>query len=261
MILAHERIGSGEPLLLVHGLGSAATIWKPLLPLISDTYEVITVDLPGHGHTRWIPGTPMDPASLARHVAETLDAIGVERVHAVGNSLGGWTVLELAAAAPTRIRSVVGLAPAGMRDQPLTSRDRNLTANRRLARLLRPTFPILLRSERLRSIGFAQNSPIWRTWSYEACRDAAWAMASAQGYDDALTGTFGRVAECAKRIPGDIPLRVIFGDTDNVLPASTSQSRAYLPAHGTWEIWERCGHAIQLDYPDRVATAIRAVCR
>lgn len=256
MILHHEREGEGEPVLLVHGLGSAATIWKPLVSLLRNHCEVITVDLPGHGKTPWVPGTPVDPHALGMHVRDTLDAIGIESVHVVGNSLGGWTVLELAATHPERVRSIIALAPAGMRDIPLFSRDRNLIANRRLARALRPVFPVLLRNERLRAIGFAQNSPIWRSWSYESCRDAAMAMASARGYDDALAGTFGRVADCTLRVPATIPLRVIFGDTDNVLPAHTSQSRAYLPKHATWEVWERCGHAIQLDYPERVADAI-----
>jgi pimeloyl-ACP methyl ester carboxylesterase len=51
MKLAIERFGSGEPLVLIHGMGSAATAWKPIIPKLSDKFEVRPVDLPGHGQT------------------------------------------------------------------------------------------------------------------------------------------------------------------------------------------------------------------
>lgn len=261
MLLAHERIGTGTPLVLIHGLGSASTIWRPLIARLTTGFDVLTIDLPGHGRTPWMPGIDVDPAALAQHVLETMAAAGIPRAHLVGNSLGGWTALEMAAVAPDRVASVLALAPAGMRDAPLTQIDPHLIRNRRLARALRPFFPLMLRSRTLRGIGFAHNSPLWRTWDHQTCRDAAEAMANCPAYSPTLHATFGRVADCALRIPAAIPVRVIFGDTDNVLPASTSQSRAYLPAHATWEVWDRCGHAIQLDYPDRVAMAVREQTR
>lgn len=261
MFLHHERVGSGTPIVLVHGLGSAGTIWKPLVGLLRDEFDVITVDLPGHGKSPWDPSLPMDPHSLADHVHETITTMGLKKAHFVGNSLGGWTVLELAAARPQSALSVIALAPAGMRAEPLTAIDPRLMRNRRLARAMRPVFPIMLRSRALRAVGFAHNSPIWQTWEYESCRDAAMAMADSPGYEAALKATFGRVADSSLEIPNSIPVRVIFGDTDNILPPNTSQSRAYLPEHGTWEVWPQCGHAIQLDYPELVAKAIREVAR
>lgn len=263
MILAHERLGrrGGTPLLLVHGLGSASTIWRPLIARLQDEHDIITVDLPGHGRTPWAEQTPVSPPALADHVLNTIDGLGVEQVHLVGNSLGGWTSLELAAAHPERVASVIALAPAGMRNAPLDRVDPRIMRNRRLATAMRLFFPIMLRSASLRRIGFAHNSPIWRTWDYQTCRDAAMAMAKSPGYSQTLRATFGRVADCTRDIPDSIPVQVIFGDTDNVLPASTSQSREYLPSHATWEIWQDCGHAIQLDYPDRVADLIKASTR
>lgn len=257
-MLAHHRISAGgsTPVVLIHGLGSAGTIWKPLISELPDV-DLITIDLPGHGESAFDPRLAMDPSSLAEYVLDTLDSLNVERFHLVGNSLGGWTALELTAAHPERVVSVLALAPAGMREHPLLTRDPRLMRNRRMARALRPFYPILLRNRALRAIGFAHNSPVWQQWSYETCRDAAHAMADSPGYDAALDGTFGKVAACTLKIPATIPVRIIFGDTDNVLPASTSQHRAYLPRHATWEVWSTCGHAIQLDYPARVAEAVR----
>jgi len=118
---------------------------------------------------------------------------------------------------------------------------------------------VFLANDRLRAFGFARNSPVWETWSLETCRDAAQAMASSRGYDTALTGTLGRVASCTATIPSTIPVTVVFGDTDTILPPTTSQSRRYMPAHGRWLEWERCGHAPQLDVPDRVVELVRDV--
>lgn len=256
MILNFSRTGRGIPLVLIHGLGSANTIWKPLIPFLVNDFDIIAVDLPGHGITPFPRDTKMTPRNLAEHVRETLDSVGVSQAHLVGNSLGGWTAMEFAAAFPDRTLSVTGLAPAGMRERALTRSDWRLKANRRLARAVRPFIPLMVSLEPLRAVGFARNSPIWRSWSKEVCQDAARAMAFAPGYDAALSGTFHHVADCTLQIPERIPVTIVFGDTDNTLPAHTSQTRRYLPEHGTWITWEQCGHAIQLDYPERVADLI-----
>lgn len=260
MILTHERAGRGESVVLVHGLGSARTTWKPVTPALAASFDVIAVDLPGHGRTPWVKGTAMDPRSLAASVVDTLDHLGVhQKVHLVGNSLGGWTCLELAAAHPERVASIVALAPAGMRDTPLAKIGLDFKINRYLSVAARPLLPILLGNDRLRAIGFAQNSPVWKQWSIETCRDAADAMALSCGYHAALDGILGRLADCTKTIPASIPLTIVFGDTDVILPKATSQSRRHLPAHARWLDWERCGHAVQLDYPERVVDLVREV--
>lgn len=256
-MLAHDRRGTGDPVVLIHGLGSARTVWALVTPGLAASFEVIAVDLPGHGGTPWIDGTAMDPRSLADSVRATLDAIGIRRAHLVGNSLGGWVALELAAGSPDRVASVTALAPGGMRDTPLKKISLAFRLNRYLAVGLRPLVPIVLKSDRLRGLAFARNSPVWKSWSLETCRAAAEAMAISKGYDAALAGLLHRVAECTLKIPATIPLAIVFGDTDTVLPPSTSQSRRYLPPHGRWLEWERCGHGIQLDYPDRVVALVK----
>jgi len=259
--LEYERQGSGPTLVLIHGLGSARTVWKLVTAKLARSFDVIAVDLPGHGQTPWVVGTAMDAPSLAEHVHETLAALGITRAHLLGNSMGGWTALELAAAHPDRIASVVALAPGGMRDEPSKKIHPAFRINRYLAVATRPLLPVMLRVSWLRGLGFARNSPIWKTWTIETCRDAANAMARSPGYEAMLVATIGRVAERAAAIPPTIPVTVVFGDTDNVLPPSTSQSRRYMPSHAEWLTWESCGHGIQLDHPDRVVELVERVAR
>jgi len=113
MDLDQHRGGSGEPLVLVHGLGHTWRGWKPMLPLLEEHFDVLAVDLPGFGYSPPLPpGTESTPETLADAVENAMDAAGFERAHIAGNSLGGWIALELARRG--RAVTVVALSPAGM---------------------------------------------------------------------------------------------------------------------------------------------------
>ncbi|GAA1087139.1 alpha/beta fold hydrolase [Pseudonocardia alni] len=109
---AHHVGGSGEPLLLLHGMTSSWRAWKPLLPMLEEHHEVWAVTMPGHLDGPSMPEGEFSMDLMVDALVEELDALGVpERPHVVGNSLGGWAALELARRG--RARSVVGLSPAG----------------------------------------------------------------------------------------------------------------------------------------------------
>jgi pimeloyl-ACP methyl ester carboxylesterase len=106
------RAGSGEPLVLLHGLTGTWHHWRPLLGELAARYEVIAPTLAGHdGGPPFPSNLPMTFAASADSVEGHLDELGVDTAHFVGNSLGGWLALELAKRG--RARSVVALAPAG----------------------------------------------------------------------------------------------------------------------------------------------------
>src|SRR5947208_15643419 len=112
MQLSHHRMGSGDPLVLIHGIGSRWQVWEPVIPRLSQEREVIALDLPGFGASPMPPaGTPAGIESLTRLVAEFLESIGLDKPDVAGNSLGGWISLELAKLG--LVRSATGLSPAG----------------------------------------------------------------------------------------------------------------------------------------------------
>ena len=104
--IAWERRGSGEPLLLIHGLGYARWGWEPVVPGLAERFEVILFDNRGIGESDAPPG-PYTAAELADDAARVLDEAGVERAHVVGTSLGGMVAQELALAHPERIVRLV----------------------------------------------------------------------------------------------------------------------------------------------------------
>src|ERR1700677_2587896 len=131
-MLVFDQEGSGAPLMLLHGTNSSRSIWKPLLPYLSDKREVFSVDLPAHGQS---PPSSFTPPDWAKEVAMLLDQLGLERVAVVGHSSGGWTALELAKLG--RTSGVLALTPAGLWRQysPLIT-DAILVVNWRLGQIL-----------------------------------------------------------------------------------------------------------------------------
>jgi len=107
-----HRGGSGQPLLLLHGIGAIWRAWSPVLPYLEPHHEVIVPTL--HGHAG---GPDLDPEvapsvqALADGIEEELDRLGLKKVHIAGNSLGGWIGIELARRG--RAQSLVLLSPAG----------------------------------------------------------------------------------------------------------------------------------------------------
>ncbi len=110
--LAYERRGSGEPVVLLHGIGHHWQAWEPVLSILAASHEVVAVDLPGFGASPRLPeGVSYELESVIPLLGEGLRALGIERPHLVGNSLGGLLALELALHG--HARSVTALSPAG----------------------------------------------------------------------------------------------------------------------------------------------------
>ena len=110
-VLGYDRVGSGEPLVLLHGFGSTRDDFAALIPALARDFEVFAIDLPGHGASAMIDGRP-SVAALTDAVAADLDAHGLGRVHLLGNSLGGRIAIELACR--QRALSVVTISPCGL---------------------------------------------------------------------------------------------------------------------------------------------------
>ena len=103
----YRLAGSGEPLVLVHGLAGSWRWWSPLLRALGARRRVSVVDLP-----RLHP--PVRPDRLSEWLGRWLDAAGLEQVDLAGHSLGGLVAAELAAADSARTRRLVLVAPAGI---------------------------------------------------------------------------------------------------------------------------------------------------
>ena len=105
--------GEGPPLVLVHGLGGAASNWTELAPLLRERYRLLVPDLPGHGASTALPAVSgMEP--FADRVALVAEREGMLPAPVVGHSLGGLVVLRLALRRPEAVEAVVLAGAAGL---------------------------------------------------------------------------------------------------------------------------------------------------
>jgi pimeloyl-ACP methyl ester carboxylesterase len=246
--------GDGVALVLIHGMGSASTAWRLITPELSQSFRVIHIDLPGHGLSNLDAQTEMDPHSLAELVLHELDALEIEKFHVVGNSLGGWIALDLAAEHPDRILSVVGIAPAGLWLSPVNRRLPTGAYARTLARVVYPIAPYFMPYDWAKKVGFADVSPLWKQLPEEVVIDAVKAMGSSTGYFPAWDALLSLRFD--KQISPTVPVTIIFGDTDNTLPEKTSQEKSLAPAHAKWIRIANSGHAPMWDHPQEVIQEI-----
>lgn len=107
----YEVHGKGEPLLLIMGLGSDLTSWILQIPDFSKKYQVIAFDNRGVGRTD-APDMPYSIAMMADDTIGLLDALGIERAHILGLSMGGMIAQELALKYPRRVKRLVLAATA-----------------------------------------------------------------------------------------------------------------------------------------------------
>jgi pimeloyl-ACP methyl ester carboxylesterase len=253
--IAYDRHGTGEPLVLLHGTGGSRAHWQPLIERLEARRDVLVPDLPGHGASAPPPdGTPHTPVGYAQVLAELLDELGIDTAHVAGNSVGGWTALELAKLG--RARSVVALAPAGLwaRRDPWRC-VAQLRGQYVMGRLFAPLTPHVMRSELGRTLLLRGTMAHPRRISAEAATEMASTFASTPTFREHLSQTRRARFAGGDGIDPSVPVTVAWGDQERLIPAK-ARLRDELPEHARVLTLPGCGHAPMWDDPELVATTI-----
>jgi pimeloyl-ACP methyl ester carboxylesterase len=251
--LSWDRSGSGEPLLLLHGIGSTHADFVALRPRLDAQYQVLAPDLPGFGGSAPLPVRPTI-AAIADALEADLDAFGLDRVHVLGVSLGARVALELAVQG--RTGSVVAISPSGLNLPPeRLFQGAAMGTARVLVRGLRPVLDIAARYQLSRALlltglrsapwlaeeaevramvdGFGGSSAFWRLlW---------WAVLA-----DVPTGL--------DRI--DCPVLLAQGTADVIASGQTPRYLAFVPG-ARFQPLVGAGHAPQSDAPGAVLSLLR----
>ncbi len=251
---------SKPSLALVHGLGSAGSIWKTLVPELMKDFRVFAIDLPGHGEAPLAEKDGLSPRRLAEMILGHLkDDHGVEELHVAGNSLGGWIALEMADVDPNTVKSVTALAPAGLWVEGPTGKIPASIDSRILAKISQFFMPLAYHLPPLKALGYRKITHLWRELGYESCRDSVIAMARSKGYMPLWRGLVGRKLETS--IPEKVEVAIIFGDNDRTLPQPLAQVKAVAPKHAKWIEVENCAHVIMWNFPKLTVDFIRQTAR
>jgi pimeloyl-ACP methyl ester carboxylesterase len=255
--LSWDRAGSGEPLLLLHGIGTTRDDFSALRAALEAEYDVLAVDLPGHGGSPALSERPTIDA-LTDTIEEDLDALGMGRVHVLGNSLGARIALELARR--DRALSVVSIAPSGLNVLPeRIYQSAAMSTFRLLMFILHP------------AIGPLARFPLGRAALLTGLRSQPWlateveALALREGFGECED--FGRLLFWG--IFADVPIGlgkvrcpvILAQGTADVI--SNGQTPRYLLAvpGATFQPLFGAGHAPQSDAPASILGLVREVNR
>src|SRR3954447_26891822 len=107
------ELGSGPPVIFIHGLGGCWQNWLEQLPELSADHRAIAFDLPGFGESP-MPEEEISIAGSAQLVVGLMDELGIDRAPIVGNSMGGFIGAEMAVEAPERVARLVLVSAAGL---------------------------------------------------------------------------------------------------------------------------------------------------
>ncbi|HEY5977454.1 MAG TPA: alpha/beta hydrolase [Solirubrobacterales bacterium] len=251
------REGSGEPLLLLHGIISGERTWLRVIPHLSGEFDVIATTALGHNGGPSPTRRPATMADVFDAAEKQLDDLGIERAHLAGNSMGGWAALELARRG--RALSVCAICPAGLWDEDWEEADRErvfaiLLGAVRDTRRGRRLIPLLARSRRFRK---------WASRDFSVNGDRV----SREGFVIGAEDVVG--CEIAEELivpgvrfegydPPHCPVTIALGEQDKLFPPALYEARAkdLVPAARVL-VLEGVGHVPMADDPELIARTIR----
>lgn len=251
----HYKIsGSGEPVLILHGLFGSSTNWRSVARALSDDYQVITPDLRNHGLSEHID--TMTYQEMADDIMQLLDDLSLERITLAGHSMGGKVAMINALLYPDRINRllVLDIAPAdyehrygkifhAMQNLPLDSIN-----NRNEAELiLNEQFDdLFLVRFLLQNLVRTENGFEWRI-NLPAIQD-----------NIDLINSFPQL-ETGKSF--DNPVRFLGGKTsDFITPTHLQTIHKYFPGADVDHV-ENAGHMLHVEQPEKVLDELRLFLR
>jgi pimeloyl-ACP methyl ester carboxylesterase len=228
-----HRVGAGEPLVLLHGLGESHIGWRPVIEALAAEYDVIAIDLPGFGRSPALPSTVAPTAAnLAGAIERILNDLGLEEYHVAGYSLGARVAIQLAES--KRVRSVIAIAPDGLgtpaeRVQGFVA----LVAGRGAAMMLSP------------AAGLLSLTPAGRSVFFAGTRSLPWQLAPADaralltGYADSTayeTTNWAAMFDMPTHLNTiTVPTLLLQGTADPLMSQQVSRYQALIP--GAKLVW------------------------
>lgn len=254
--------GRGTPVILLHGLGATNTSFLTTFVDLQRDYRVIAPDLPGFGESAK-PVRSYNAAFYGKWLIDFLDALGIDKAHLIGNSMGGRVAIEAALAAPERVDRVALLAPS-----PAFIRGRQYE---QIVRFLRPELAFLpLRLPRKQVVGsikrlFAKPGRLADDW-YESAADEfirvfssprgriGFFSAARQIYLEQPYGQSGfwdRLPELSSRS------LFVWGEKDWLVPARFERHVERCLPEATSVVLADCGHVPQYELPEETHRLVR----
>lgn len=258
--IAYREAGSGEVVLLIHGMAGSSDAWQTVLPELAKHYRVIAPDLLGHGQSVK-PRTDYSLGAFAASLRDLLDELGVSEATVVGHSLGGGVAMQFLYQHPEHCQRLVLISSGGLgSDVGLVLRLLAAPGTEFVLPVIAPKV-VLTIGNRMRSwlatAGFTspQAGPIWAAYSSlsDPPTRAAFlrTLRSVIDYRGQSVSALNRL-----RLRLEVPTLVIWGERDQIIPVEHgSAARAARPG-SRLQVLPGIGHFPHVESPAAVAAAI-----
>lgn len=241
--IAYSRDGDGTPLVLIHGYPLDHSIWDPVVPLLTGTFQVITPDLRGFGESGSTRGTYGMP-ELAADLAEMLDGLRIEQAVLVGHSMGGYVALAFAKAFPARVRGLGLVSSQVLADPPDRKEGRYKSAadvaEKGVAVVADAMAPKLTADPRLK--GLARD--LIMKQSPDGVMGALKAMAEREDATEMIRGF-------------QLPVVLVHGDADALIPIDRAREVEAAVLQARMFALEGVGHLPMMEAPRQTADALK----
>ena len=234
-----RRGGTGAPLLYLHGAGGIAT-WMPFLDALSENFDVIAPDHPTFGQSDepdWLD----DIHDMAYFYLDFIEAMDLDRIHLVGQSLGGWIALEMAVRSTRRIETMTLVASAGIRIKGKPAADIFIMDPEELTRALLVD-PDLV--ERMLALELTEEQLDVQIRNKVSTARLGW---QPRLCDPTLRKWIHRI---------DVPTHIVWGDSDRIIAPDYAEEFRGLIAGSSVTMIENCGHLPQVERAEPFVEAV-----
>jgi pimeloyl-ACP methyl ester carboxylesterase len=257
----YHMIGSGPPVVLIHGMVNSSRHWREVALALADRYTVIAPDLIGHGDS----ATPRGDYSLGAHAAcirDLLAVLGVERATIVGHSLGGGVAMQFFYQFPQRTERLVLVSSGGLGHEvspllrsatlPGVSALLSLAAHPRLLSGLRRAGDLMRASGSRQGIYLQAIARALRPLEQPGARTAFLhtlrAVIDVRGQRVSATDRLYLLA--------GMPTLIVWGERDHTIPAAHGRAAHHAAPHSRFQILPAAAHFPHLEDPSGLATLL-----
>jgi pimeloyl-ACP methyl ester carboxylesterase len=249
--------GSGPPLLFLHGWSSNWQVFLLNIGAFMSTHRCLALDLPGFGASD-MPTEPISIQGYAQTVDAVCDALGVESVSVVGNSMGGFVGTELALSFETRVERLVLVSAAGLSTEhiaraPSLALARLVTTGLPYARRMEPA---VVRRPRLRRVAMQWAVRYPEKLSVPLAQELVLSFGK-PGFVPALAALLDySLRERLSRI--EMPVLIVWGRNDLLVPVGDAyRYQELIGDNARVEVFEDTGHTPMLERPTRFNELLR----
>jgi pimeloyl-ACP methyl ester carboxylesterase len=258
--VAYRDAGSGETLLLIHGMAGSSDTWRAVIPQLAKNYRVVAPDLLGHGQSDK-PRGDYSLGAFAVWLRDLLDELGVTRATIVGQSLGGGVAMQFVYQHPDYCQRLVLISSGGLGpDVGWTLRLLSAPGAELILPVIAPA-PVLRVGNKLRSwfasagIQSPRGGEMWSAYSSLADSPTRQAflrtLRSVVDYRGQAVSALNRL-----HLTSQLPTMAIWGDADQIIPVSHAYAAQAARPANRLEVLAGVGHFPQVERPTEVADLI-----